>query len=73
MTPSKNPNAAAKATLFCPTCGHQSHINGDWTITVLADLTAYECPECEETIDTRRNREAMISGSNGALRFAVED
>jgi hypothetical protein len=73
MTPSTARTTVDKATLYCPECDHKSRINGDWTITVHADFTAYECPACETTIDTRRNRDAMIAGSSGAPHFAVED
>lgn len=72
MTPSTAPTER-KATLYCPTCGHGSNINGDWTIHVLNDSITYECPKCEMEIDSRRNQRALITGSGGALQFAAED
>lgn len=61
-----------KATLHCPECGHESRINGDWTIHVLADSLTYECPECGTVIDSRRNQRALTAGSGGSLHFAAE-
>ncbi|MFC7077253.1 hypothetical protein [Haloarcula halophila] len=73
MTPSTEPQPTDKATLYCPECGYESRINGDWTIHVLADSTTYECPGCKTTIDSRRNRAALTAGSSGSLQFATED
>ena len=70
MTPSTERKPTDKATLYCPECGHENHINGDWIIHVLTDSTSYECPECGTTIDSRRDRKALIAGSRGSLRFA---
>jgi endogenous inhibitor of DNA gyrase (YacG/DUF329 family) len=45
-----------KATLICPTCGHESPAgtDGDWTITETVDDTVrrigYECPVCETSV-----------------------
>lgn len=64
---------AEKATLFCPDCGHDSCINGDWIIHVLADSLAYECPHCETIIDSRRRQHALDAGSSGSLQFAAEN
>ncbi len=59
-----------KATLYCPECGHESHINGDWIIRVLADSLTYECPQCETVIDSRRDQRKLSAGSRGSLQFA---
>lgn len=64
---------ANKATLYCPQCGHESYINGDWIIRVLADSLTYECPECETVIDSRRGQEELTAGSGGSLHFAAEN
>ncbi len=59
-----------KATLYCPECSHENHINGDWIIRVLADSLTYECPQCEAVIDSRRDRQELTAGSHGSLQFA---
>lgn len=46
-----------KTTLFCPGCGHQSDIAGDWTVRTVADRRVLDCPVCEIRI-TGRLREA---------------
>lgn len=39
-----------KAVFFCPECGHESPVNGDWQTN--ADVAhTYTCPECETVID----------------------
>lgn len=63
---------ADKATLFCPECGHDSCINGDWIIHVLAESLSYECPHCETTIDSRRSQHALDTGSGGSLQFVTK-
>ena len=73
MTSSIGGTPTGKATLFCPECGHNSSITGDWTIYRLLESTIYVCPECETTIDSRRDRKALIAGSEGPLRVAVEN
>jgi len=76
MTPSIS-NAerqpADKMTLYCPECGHESRINGDWIIHVLTDSLTYECPNCEAVIDSRRNQEELVAGSGGSLQFALKN
>lgn len=74
MTPSTSTTdrqPADKATLHCPECGHDSQINGDWTIRVLAHSISYECPSCETVIDSRRNQEELTAGSDGSLYLAA--
>jgi predicted RNA-binding Zn-ribbon protein involved in translation (DUF1610 family) len=61
-----------KATLYCPECGHESRINGDWIIHVLADSLTYECPTCSAVIDSRLRQQELTEGSGGSLRFAGE-
>ncbi len=45
-----------KATLFCPTCGHESPAgdDGDWRVTDRRGdderALAYECPVCDTTL-----------------------
>jgi predicted RNA-binding Zn-ribbon protein involved in translation (DUF1610 family) len=64
---------AYKATLYCPECGHESRINGDWIIHVLTDSLTYECPTCETAIDSRRNKDELTARSSGSLHFVAEN
>lgn len=73
MIPSSERLPTDKPTLYCPVCGHESCINGDWTISVLADSTTYSCPDCGKTIDSRRSRNALTTGSDGALHFVADN
>jgi predicted RNA-binding Zn-ribbon protein involved in translation (DUF1610 family) len=45
---------ARKALLYCPTCGHESPTDGDWTRREESDRVVYSCPDCEATLTTRR-------------------
>ena len=42
-----------KATLFCPSCDHESPVEGDWRLRSCGDRTAYVCPVCDTTITVR--------------------
>lgn len=54
--PGRRDERCEKATLFCPTCGHESPATeeGDWLLTEhdREDVpgVAYVCPDCEETL-----------------------
>jgi predicted RNA-binding Zn-ribbon protein involved in translation (DUF1610 family) len=75
MSPSVPPSERQppdKATLYCPECGHESRINGDWVIHVRAESVTYECPNCDAVIDSRRQRQELADGSDGSLQFADE-
>lgn len=43
------PNQRSKSVLFCPSCGHESPLNGDW-ILENDDDGACLCPECRTPI-----------------------
>jgi|GEM_PF-1416002 len=43
----------AKATLYCPSCGHENPATGDWLVRERDDRTVYVCPACGETIASR--------------------
>lgn len=38
--------ARRKGVLFCPGCGHESHVDGDWVRSDSAGRTNYACPDC---------------------------
>ena len=42
-----------KATLFCPSCDHESPVDGDWRLRSRGERTEYLCPDCDATITER--------------------
>jgi len=50
-----------KAVLFCPECGHESTVDGDWTVHEDAQGRRVDCPTCGTTITTRRLAPALVS------------
>lgn len=42
-----------KATLFCPDCGHESHVTGEWVVRTTAERVTTDCPDCGTRIDDR--------------------
>lgn len=46
--------AARKTVLFCPACGHDAPIDGEWSVQhrrgAEGDRTVTECPECGDTV-----------------------
>ena len=42
-----------KATLYCPSCGHESPATGDWLVRDRDGRTVAVCPVCRETIAAR--------------------
>jgi predicted RNA-binding Zn-ribbon protein involved in translation (DUF1610 family) len=59
MSPSTSRSASTgratheKSTLFCPTCGHDSPVDGDWRVHAETDGVVYDCPVCDDTITER--------------------
>jgi predicted RNA-binding Zn-ribbon protein involved in translation (DUF1610 family) len=43
----------AKTTLYCPVCGHESPVSGDWLVRERGGRTVYVCPTCGDAIVTR--------------------
>lgn len=54
-----------KTTLYCPECGHESLINGDWRVRVHGDCADYDCPECGMTITSRPIPDLLMVISDG--------
>jgi len=48
-----SPSPPPKATLFCPSCDHQSHVDRDWQSNSSVTKVRYRCPECGTVIATR--------------------
>lgn len=44
---------AAKTTLFCPDCDHQSQVDGDWHVVETTCAVRYLCPDCETETTVR--------------------
>lgn len=53
MSPSRRTGGSVrrKATLFCPACGHESPVDGDWEVHTTEELIATDCPACGTRID----------------------
>ena len=76
MTPSVDLPARSpppKATLHCPSCGHESAVDGDWTVRDEGDRDAYECPDCGSTITTRPSARGSSSDDAGAVTCGPSD
>lgn len=66
MTPSNarlSPKSGArrKAVLYCPECGHESTVDGDWCV----ERTAKARTDARERIDTGRERVAYACPNCG--------
>ena len=42
-----------KSVLFCPACGHEGHVDDDWSVYPTLDGDVYRCPTCHETVTVR--------------------
>lgn len=73
MTPSPAHAPPAKATLYCPECGHASHVDGDWTVRARDDVRTYTCPDCGTTIDTRPTRPESAPERGGLAPVVTDD
>jgi predicted RNA-binding Zn-ribbon protein involved in translation (DUF1610 family) len=47
------PESRQKTQLFCPSCGHESPVTGDWEAKQTEDGRAYGCPWCHTIISSR--------------------
>mgnify|MGYP006274317783 FL=1 len=47
-------SADRKTLLFCPACGHEAPIDGEWSVRrhrgAEGDRTVTECPECGDVV-----------------------
>jgi len=50
-SPSHSPSH--KSVLFCPACGHEDRLDGDWPVYPRLDGDVYRCPTCHETVTVR--------------------
>lgn len=42
-----------KAVLYCPVCGHESPVDGDWVVSTRESRSEYGCPECDHVVAVR--------------------
>ncbi|MFC5133706.1 MULTISPECIES: hypothetical protein [Haloferacaceae] len=54
-------NSRPKAVLFCPDCGHESSLSGDWIVRESAGRTTHTCPVCDATVEDRRRPEPALA------------
>ncbi|WP_254271374.1 phage terminase large subunit family protein [Haloarcula marina] len=47
------PQNRPKGVLFCPTCGHESPVGGDWHVDWRGDTRSLTCPECRTLVSDR--------------------
>lgn len=47
------PDSRQKDMLFCPACGHESPISGDWVTEQHADGRTIRCPACRTVVSNR--------------------
>lgn len=54
MSESTGPHdAPPKAVLFCPSCGHRSRPDGDWTVHEGTTAAEFTCPDCGTVVEER--------------------
>ncbi|MFC7135205.1 MULTISPECIES: hypothetical protein [Salinibaculum] len=46
-----------KAVLVCPSCGHESPVDGDWVETLRDETVDVSCPDCRTLLTRRWRRE----------------
>lgn len=61
------------ATLYCPSCTHESRINGGWILHVRTDTLEYECPNCGTRIGSRQAESALTTQSGRPHRIGNAD
>jgi len=71
MPPQASQSASAaraprqKSVLFCPDCGHESPIDGDWQVQTGEDRCVYGCPACDAVVTERpATAESPVSSSS---------
>jgi hypothetical protein len=55
------PSERRKTVLFCPECGHESPISGDWETTTAGGDRLLVCTDCDSVVDRRsRHRSELV-------------
>lgn len=67
------PSGRQKTVLFCPDCGHESLVDGDWVATddYVARTRYVRCPECSATVTDRPLPADSAVGSDAPTADAV--
>ncbi|WP_142986333.1 hypothetical protein [Halorubrum cibi] len=60
-TSTDDTNSRPKAVLFCPDCGHESGLSGDWIVNKGPERTTHTCPVCDATVEDRRRPKPMLA------------
>lgn len=55
------PPEARKTVLFCPECGHESPITGDWETMTAGDERLLVCVACGSVVDRRSQRRTDLA------------
>ena len=42
-----------KAVLYCPVCGNESPVDGNWVVTTTESQQEFSCPDCEQVVALR--------------------
>jgi predicted RNA-binding Zn-ribbon protein involved in translation (DUF1610 family) len=53
-----------KTTLFCPNCGHENDVSGDWIVHSEDARQRYDCPVCNTTITKRLQGAPLLAPSD---------
>ena len=56
-----SPRHRSKTVLFCPGCGHESPIDGDWSLGRTADRVRYGCPDCDRVVADRPSDDRVLA------------
>lgn len=51
--PPRSEGRRRKSVLYCPVCGHESPVDGDWTVQTTECQQEYQCPECDHAVALR--------------------
>ena len=66
VPPSTPRDTSPKATLFCPRCGHENPVDGDWVLTLRPETVEIHCPDCRALLTTRPDWLAAKERSAGS-------
>jgi endogenous inhibitor of DNA gyrase (YacG/DUF329 family) len=47
------PESRQKGVLFCPTCGYESVVGGDWLVDSDGETATSRCPDCRTVVADR--------------------
>ena len=47
------PRTRSKTSLFCPDCGHESAVTGDWSVEGTENNWRLRCPDCDTVVQQR--------------------